>query len=503
MQPLRPTPVRVGIALTGALIVIALLVGLTARPAPLASTLSASPATANGPSPSAAGTPSPTGTPATDPSPAPPADLCRLPEQLPPAVSPDAPIVAPRVEAQGVAMLFTSWLYERNAAGAIIARDETDIPDADWAVGLWQVPAGGTTPRLLHAPGGGMVLPLAVTRDGRSAAVWWLPQRRAEGEPPCEGAIYLVSLADGSSRLLVRGDWEIDTSDGSEGQDWPAGTLWGDPWTGDNTPRRYLLPAVTFSGDGEHVAVVADRKISLYRVVEGGPVREHLGSCTDWAWSFSGARFVAACEGATSAWIVDASEGAAPESIALPAPDLELTPPGWEVQTTATIGWTKDGDVRIVRFYGYATGCEVVDCFIPPPAYSVTTIDLATLGATSVAKEVDFLVISEPSYWDTRLSPDGTWAYARTYEPGDGRVLDLAVGGVHAAPAFFGVGFSSDAARLYFLSGEADALGAGPVVVASVGRGGVVRTDATLRLPEGATARDDILLVAGLQVTSP
>jgi hypothetical protein len=136
----------------------------------------------------------------------------------------------------------------------------------------------------------------------------------------------------------------------------------------------------------------------------------------------------------TSAWYVNMDEGESPERFALPLPEGEGLTSGWEQERAATIGITRDGRVRLARFYGFATGCETRDCSIPSPAWSLTTIDPVTLGTASQSSEVGFLVDADSSYWDTRLSPDATWIYARLYEPDGASAIRIGTGEIRAAP---------------------------------------------------------------------
>ena len=353
-------------------------------------------------------------------------------------------------------MLFTSYLYER------VRGDSLAITGG---VGLWHVKAGTETARLLLDATDGMVLPLAISPNGDKAVVWWLPERRDEAEPPCDDGIYRLSLADGSSRLLASGDWS--QSD-------------------ENDP-----PTAAFSANGRFLSLVDSTGIRLYK--SGGRLqRQHDGPCHDWAWAPSGAVFVAGCEDMTSAWLVRAGGGYAPESYALPLPkDLDL--PSWWQGPGRMIGLTRDRDIRVVRFYGFATGCESPGCVIPPPAWAATTLDPATRNQTLETKIVDFIV------WDARLSPDATWVYDRY--PGNGaRVVNVESGEVIRVRSL-GTPVGGSINRSLLFGSRLDRASRS-VLVSSLDRTGTTREVATITWPELEHPTEyPVILVDGLQVT--
>ena len=496
MTALRRSRSVLGLLLVGAIVGFALGVGVVTRTGLLATQpASSAPSQTGLPGISAHPTSPPTTGPKTEPSAA-PDPTCPLPAQLP---APDQPVAVPSVENGNIAMVFTSHLDRQKTGGALEARDETDVAGADWEAGLWYVAAGHDDARLLLAPTGGMVLPLALSQDAANVALWWLPERRGKGEPVCLGGIYVVSTADGKSRLIASGDWALPDNAGKDIVAAPGSTLWSDPFTDKSEPRDYQLPAVSFSTDGQNVAIVDGESISIYGPdAELGVARHHIGSCSDWAWSPMGTTFVAGCEAMTSAWVVDAAEGFGLDTIALPVPQGTDRPRHWEVPSAATIGITASGQVRVARFYGVATGCEVPGCTLPPLSWSVTTIDLATGESVSKSAVTDFIAAGGSSYWDTRLSANASWVYARTND-GHARAIDVASGAVAPAPFIDGAGQSLQSGRLFYIErSEHD-----PVLIASIGRSGEPRGAATLRLPAGATARSGLLLVAGLLVTLP
>jgi hypothetical protein len=181
---------------------------------------------------------------------------CDLPERLP---SPSASDAAPEVSGEGT-LLFTSALYRRSGGGVVVLRDD---PFGDWAMGLWFRPAGDSTPRLLTSTERGMVIPLALSSDTDQAVVWWLPARNPSGERSCPSGIYLLSMAHQDSRLLVTGDWTVDTD-----EDVPY--TWQDP-AAPFLRRAYRIPEAGFSDDGTLVALVDRDRIGIYETVTGAP----------------------------------------------------------------------------------------------------------------------------------------------------------------------------------------------------------------------------------------
>ena len=375
-----------------------------------------------GPAPSPSGLPAPTGvaivdasmsaapssrpigTPVVSPTPSPTALAdCEPPPSLP--VAP-VPVATPIVTQGSVAMAFTSFLYERYPDGSLLRRDVTGRTLAPWAIGLWLIPAGSATPRLLAATEDGVVLPLGLSGAGDRLAVWWLPARRGAGEATCLSGIYEVASDGSESHLLVQGDWTVDPNPDAAP---PVVPTWTDPDQARlGGPRSYLLPRVSFSADGRFVALAADTDIRVLGVDEPQVMQEHVGSCPRTAWAPTGATFVAGCEQMTSAWLVRAGDGFTQQSIALPVPDLGIAPHGWEWVPADTIGLDGRNRVVVARFYGFATGCETPGCTIPSPAYSFTTIDPATGHLSSHGAKIPFIV-TEPG---TSLVSNASWVYA-------------------------------------------------------------------------------------------
>jgi len=370
---------------------------------------------------------------------------CELPASLPAAPAPIAtPIVGPRA----VAMLFTSYLYDRLTDGPLIARDSTTRRSvATWAVGLWFAAPGNAPPRLLAAPEGGVVLPLALSPAGDQAVVWWLPERRGRDEPTCESGIYAMATDGSESHLLVRGDWSVTSVDP------PTTPTWTDPDEGRfGGPRSYILPKVSFSANEKLVAIATDLDIKVVQVDEPGVTLEHVGSCPQSHWAATGATFVAGCEGMTSAWLVDANDGISNRNLALPQPDLAVAVPNSE--SARAIGFDRVGRIVVVRFYGLAIGCEADPCRIPPRGYTFSTIDPKTGRMSSRGAVADFLVGSsgDESAW---LASNAAWVYALVDSRAVGdsptsRVIDFATGTVRTG-IWLGalVGSSADGRLLY------------------------------------------------------
>jgi len=317
-------------------------------------------------------------------------------------------------------MVFASYLYAGDVIGGpVVVRDDEH---ADWAMGLWFAAPDIETPRLLAAPEGGMVLPLALSPDGAAVAAWWLPERTGYGQPQaCESGIYVVATDGTGSRLVERGDWSIPFAERET-----AEYNWRDPDTGASTPRRYMLPAASFSADGKWLAIIDGTTITLTATGPDPTFRySHTGSCPNWGWSPVGATFVAGCEDMTSAWLVaDLSEGNGPSSLALPAPRIGDLGPGWEVNFARAIGLTRDGNIRVARFYGYATGCEAQGCTLPDPGFVVSTIDPVTSAATTRSGTVSFLADYDRP---THFSADATWVYTNDLD-GEAHTIRIGLG---------------------------------------------------------------------------
>lgn len=494
-------PAGVDLAALSAVAFAGLLVGLSLRPgagptpsrSPGSSQVTVDTSTRPTPGRSAAPTPVPTPWPI-------PVDPCDLPEQLP---APPLPVAAPRVEARSVAVVFSSYLYERSPGGRLFAQD------SDPRYGLWFAAPGAIEARLLvAATERGAVLPLGLSPRGETVAVWYLPESREWGAPACLGGIYLMSTADRTSRLVMERDWrailddDYPTSvDDRLGPFWPAGQ------TQDFDTVVHRLPEVAISANGRSVALVEHDLITVIGPGRDGLVRQHAGRCTSWAWSPRGARFVAGCEHMTSAWTIDVGLGYDEDFHPLPLPGGEDLSKGWERWWAATIGYTVGGDIRVVRFFGFATGCEgPVDsgCYIPPPFWTETRIEPYATGQRSRVAEADFLTDVHEIGRDARLSADASWVYIRTYGSYTGarttraRAIDIESGEiVEVRRLGEPVGTSLDG-RLLFesrLDEERDL-----VVVRSLDRSGTAREVATIAWPEGAGTDDPIIDTFGLAV---
>ena len=306
---------------------------------------------------------------------------CTLPDALP---QPGDPVGAPVVHADGVAMLFGSHLYVRKENGRLHAQDSTFT---GFEVGLWFAPAGTRGPaRLVAETKIGAVIPLAMSPAADMAAVWWLPDRRENRDDDCIGGIYLVSLASGESRLLASGEWWVGGADAPEGNVNVSAHVAG---------RPHILPATSFSSDGRFVALVEASKITIHDVALGRVRASHVGTCDASAWSSTGATFVAGCEDMTSAWVVQPRRDRSDRerSVPLPSPVEPSSRRALEeLPGTATIGVTRRGDIRVVRFYGHPPGCDSPGCAGPGPAYTVTTVDLETAVSSSTVTETEFFI---------------------------------------------------------------------------------------------------------------
>src|SRR5204862_7416011 len=147
-------------------------------------------------------------------------------------------------------------------------------------------------PRLLVAPEGGIVLPLALSPEADEAVVWWLPERRGRDEPACESGIYAMATDGSASHLLTHADWSEASVDP------PTAPTWTDPDEGRfGGARSYVLPKVSFSANAKLVAIATDLDIKVVVVDEPGVVVEHVGSCPRSQWAGIGATFVAGCDG--------------------------------------------------------------------------------------------------------------------------------------------------------------------------------------------------------------
>ena len=411
----------------------------------------AEPASTAGPSPVADATSSPSPAPSTTraflPSPTP--RITPTPT-LGPCVLPDSlsrggdTAATPKVEGRAGSILFASPVY-RPSSGAAVAADD---PLADWEMGLWSVPAPDSSPRLVLSAGKGMVIPLALSSNGRTAAVWWWPERRGAGQVRCASGIYALNLSGPGSKLILAGDWTVTDEEAEQGADWN----WGDPTDHRSNALRFQLPRASLSADGSHLAIADRDTIDVYDVAfPERPIR-HVGTCPQWAWAPAETRFVAGCEGMTSAWLVAPTccDGLLGQrNIPIPGPPL---PNGffedWEQGSSRAIGFTANGDIRVARIYGFATGCEGPDeCHIPPPAWAVTTIDHATQEAVHAFHETTYLFD-----YDSRLSADASWLYGLSYgdDQYDGISIEFDSAAVRRLPLLGSVaGAAPDGSALY------------------------------------------------------
>jgi hypothetical protein len=474
----------------GVVAVIGLAIGLPVlaiawRPAALLSTPSPGPSSGVAAAGSAvpSDSPSPRPTIAPDASVGPIGVTCDLPEALP---LPSLQDVTPRVSTQRT-LLFASPLYRRDGDTIVVARDD---PEGDWAMGLWLV-SPGAQPRLVLEPGAGMALPLALSADGLSAAIWWLPARRNADEEPCAAGVYRLSIASGRADLLTTIDQVYQ-----EGDERPYdASLWTDPTSGVGQQLTYEPPRASFSADSAHLAIIERDRIRIFDREPGTLPAEHAGGCPISAWSPAGATFVAGCEDGTSAWYARLGEGFAPTSIALPLPHGASGGPDWEAGDGRAIGLTTDGRIRVARFYGFATGCEGPEaCHIPPLGYSITTIVPATLETVDRVGLVEFLAGSYEPGGSTRFAVGATWLYvsaddgARTLDGGSGRISI-------AKPIGIGVGLAADGSAVF---GTSIDVPRARVVVHGVHALGVRTAEALLSWPLGAATTAPVIEVLWL-----
>ena len=476
VAPNRSQNGLIALAVVGIALVVVL---ATYRPLPAepAATAGASPiavatSSASPPTPTVA----PTRTPSRTPLPTITGDSCRLPASLPQPGAAGTPVAAPRVVGTRQT-LFAAPLYARGPLGFVPMDDLYHI----WEMGLWLSEPSSNDARLLLTPIAGAVLPLAVSPDGTQAAIWWLPQRRQRSAATCESAIYVYSLRDGSSRILVRGDWTTANSDEDSGN--VTGIFWQDPPYDESSSRQYSIPHVSWSPDGKVIAIVEGGAVWFLRGDGPYPYR-HEGTCTDWAWAPSGATFVAGCDRMTSAWFVNVGEGDAPDSYALPLPAHEGWAGDWQRDELATIGIDSDGRIVVARFFGIATGCESPDCTIPDPGVSVTTIARGTGQASHQVKVLPFI----PPYDGdgTHMPAGATWVHSAGEEGVAGQILDIATLDLRDAEGLGEyVGEAADGSMLYGAEGDQDFGGVVLFAIDATGR----RTQlATVSHPDGAAS---------------
>lgn len=493
MIQVAPNRSQTGLVALAVLGVAIVLVVATYKPLPAdpaASADASQVAAATSPAPSSRPTTRPTAAIPPRTTPTPTRGPCELPASLPVDALSEA---APKVEGGAGSILFASPVYLTGGATPIVADD----PTRAWEMGLWFVPAPGAAPRLVTAAGPGMVIPLAIAPSGKVAAVWWWPERRGASEAPCEQGIYAVNLTVPGSWLVARGDWTFEGNpDGTAGD-----PTWEDPTQSRYSPLQFLLPKASFSADGDLLAVVDGNVIDVYRTAFPAESVRHVGSCPRWGWATGSTRFVAGCEHMTSAWLVYlvcCDAGLETRSIPILAPPITAqVGADWEVESNRAIGFTGEGDIRIARTYGFATGCEGPDpCHIPPPSWAVTTIDWDTRTAVHGGAEVDFLFDV-----DTRLSADASWLYGTVYgdDPQHSVTVDLATGVVRRIGqigAFAGA--SADGSTLYGVP----VLDSPNLII----RAASVRSTkdvVTISWPDGAVARFAGIYVVGLWVGSP
>jgi hypothetical protein len=469
------TPVQTALAAVLVLAVAVVVVVATSGLGPAAAVPTPTPSVAASPFPSAGAVATPGTTPAASPVAA--GNPCVLPAVLP---TPEPPDAAPSISTSGAALVFASYLLQRDPNG-IVARDQTK---GSWAVGLWFVAAGTAEARLLAAPEGGMVLPLAIAAQGDVVAAWWLPEHRASDEEACISGIYLVPVDGGPSVLVASGDWSVDPDRTDE-------ATWTDPSLNTGTPRAFLLPGASFSADGQFLALHEKDGITIHDRA-GAQVGSRTGACPAVTWSATGARFVAGCDEFGTAWLFDATARARRE-LPIPPPPESKVKSGWEWAGARSIAWLDAERIETVRFYGYPTGCEVPGCTIPPPAYAVTTVNTVTGTGKSIADELAFMVDT------SRLSPDGSWVYAQTWEQ-PGWTMELPFGALREVKRPGTIVNGAANGSLLF---STRVLSDDSVRVFSIDSAGATHAVATIAWPAGTTRRYPVIWVGGLSATVP
>ncbi|HEX8024675.1 MAG TPA: hypothetical protein VF484_00575, partial [Candidatus Limnocylindrales bacterium] len=301
--------------------------------------------------------------------------------------------------------------------------------------------------------------------------------------------IYVVATDGSGSVLLLGGDWS--TAPGEQVQ-----PTWTDPQQHDAPARSYYLPQVSFSPDGDYLAVVTNTTIDLGTTAGLDGASHHVGACPRWAWSAGdGSAFVAGCDQLTTAWYVDVANGPITgQSVALPQPNLDIAVPGWESIGAGSIGIDGDGQIVVARFYGLPVGCEDNPCQIPSPAWTVSTIDPAGGKTTSRGAVSDFLVGSEVLDHGL-LAPHGDWLYA-DIDGGRARTIRLSDGTVTKTSSIGRIaGASRDGSLLY---GSLPDDATGHVRVSSIDALGGRHLVTTIEWPAGGVAGALAIGVFGL-----
>jgi hypothetical protein len=389
-------------------------------------------------------------------------DACVLPAVLP---TPEPPDATPVVSTSSAALVFSSYLLQRDANG-IVARDQTDEA------------------RLLAAPQGGMVLPLAIAPQGDVVAAWWLPEHRGADQQACTSGIYLVPVDGSASVLVASGDWSVD-------RDNVDGVTWTDPTFEAGAPRSFLLPEASFAADGRFLALHEKDGITIHDRT-GAQLGSRTGACPAVNWSATGARFVAGCDEFGSAWLFDATARARQE-LPIPVPPESKVKSGWEWVGARSIGWLDAERIETVRFYGFPTGCTTLPCELAPPAYAVTTVHAATGAARTVADELTFMADT------SRLSPDGSWVYAQTWDE-PGWTMELPFGALAQVKRPGSIANGAADGSLLF---STRVLSDDSVRVFSIDPAGATHAVATIAWPAGTTRRYPVIWVGGLSATVP
>jgi hypothetical protein len=328
---------------------------------------------------------------------------------------------------------------------------------------IWLRQAGAADLRLLATNLDGSVVPIALSPDGRTAAVWWLPEDRAVDDLPCTQGVYLLTTDEGSSRLVASGDAS---------------------WVDSDSEVRYRIPEAGFSSDGRWLAVVARDRITIVDVDAEEPPIEHVGSCQSWAWEPAKAWFVAGCDDMTTAWAVAPYAANGRESIALPLPSGDGFSCADNSPWGQSIGLTQAGGIRVVRFFANPAG----SCSDGALRYAVTTWTWPNW--TTQWGIVDFALNGgfddQGQYTPTtRLSAGATWVYAPRVlsPPNNARVVNLSTGEVTSIARIGDpVGAPADTKLMYGARVDADSQS---VILWSLSGAGVRRQLATIAWPEG------------------